>query len=328
MREYIIRRLLLVPLIMFGVSLLTFMAFRIIPGDAAVLICQFNCTPESLADIREELGLDEPWYQQYGEWLGVLKNDNGEFSGVFELDFGDSFFTKLPVSEELNRRLPVTLELMLMAMFLSVLLGIPPGVLSAVRPGSVPDLIARFTSVLWLSIPSFYLGILVITFGGKWFGWSPPNFGTGTTTGFFDDPWLNIQTFFWPSLVLAVAIAAVIMRLTRSSMLEVMRNDYIRTAWSKGLKERAVVWRHALKNAMIPVVTIIGLQVGALIGGSVIIELVFGLNGMGIYLLESILRRDLLVVQSLVLIFALTYVVVNLVVDLTYAWLDPRIRYS
>ena len=328
MREYIIRRLLLVPLIMFGVSLLTFMAFRIIPGDAAVLICQFNCTPESLTDIREELGLDEPWYQQYGEWLGVLKNDDGKFSGVLELDFGDSFFTKLPVSEELNRRLPVTLELMLMAMFLSVLLGIPPGVLSAVRPGSVSDLIARFTSVLWLSIPSFYLGILVITFGGKWFGWSPPNFGTGTTTGFFDDPWLNIQTFFWPALVLAVGIAAVIMRLTRSSMLEVMRNDYIRTAWSKGLKERAVVWRHALKNAMIPVVTIIGLQVGTLIGGSVIIESVFGLNGMGIYLLEGILRRDLLVVQSLVLIFAVSYVVVNLVVDLTYAWLDPRIRYS
>ena len=328
MREYIIRRLLLVPLIMFGVSLLTFMAFRIIPGDAAVLICQFNCTPESLADIREELGLDEPWYQQYGEWLGVLKNDDGEFSGVLELDFGDSFFTKLSVSEELNRRLPVTLELMLMAMFLSILLGIPPGVLSAVRPGSVSDLIARFTSVLWLSIPPFYLGILVITFGGKWFGWSPPNFGTGTTTGFFDDPWLNIQTFFWPSLVLAAGIAAVIMRLTRSSMLEVMRNDYIRTAWSKGLRERAVVWRHALKNAMIPVVTIIGLQVGALIGGSVIIEVVFGLNGMGIYLLEGILRRDLLVVQSLVLIFAVTYVVVNLVVDLTYAWLDPRIRYS
>ncbi len=328
MREYIIRRLLLVPLIMFGVSLLTFMAFRIIPGDAAVLICQFNCTPEVLRDIREDLGLDEPWYQQYGEWLGVLKNDDGELSGVLEADFGDSFFTKLPVSEELGRRLPVTLELMIMAMVLSILLGIPPGVLSAVRPGSFADLVARFTSVLWLSIPAFYLGILVITFGGKWFGWSPPNFGTGKTTGFLEDPWLNIQTFFWPALVLSVGIAAVLMRLTRSSMLEVMRNDYIRTAWSKGLKERAVVWRHALKNAMIPVVTILGLQVGALIGGSVIIESVFGLNGMGIYLLESILRRDLLVVQSLVLIFAVTHVLANLTVDLTYAWLDPRIRYG
>jgi peptide/nickel transport system permease protein len=232
------------------------------------------------------------------------------------------------VTEELERRLPVTLELMIMSMFLAVLLGIPPGVLSAVRPGSWLDGFMRFTSVLWLSIPSFYLGILLITFAANWFGWSPPNFATGTTVRFWDDPWVNIQTFFWPSLVLAVGIAAVIMRLTRSSMLEVMRNDYIRTAWSKGLRERAVVWRHALKNAMIPVVTIMGLQVGALIGGSVIIESVFGLNGMGIYLLEGILRRDLLVVQSLVLIFAVTYVIINLFVDLTYAWLDPRIRYS
>jgi len=146
--------------------------------------------------------------------------------------------------------------------------------------------------------------------------------------GFFEDPWLNVQTFFFPSLVLALGIAAVIMRLTRSSMLEVMGNDYIRTAWAKGLKERAVVWRHALKNAMIPVTTIIGLQIGALIGGSVIIESVFALNGIGIYLLEAILRRDLLVVQSLVLIFAMTYVIANLVVDIGYAWLDPRIHYG
>jgi peptide/nickel transport system permease protein len=328
MREYIIRRLLLIPLIMFGVSLLTFFAFRVIPGSAAEIFCGLECTPETISLIKEDLGLDEPWYQQYGEWLGVLKDDDGEFSGVLQGEFGASFFTKLTVTEELQRRLPVTLELMILSMFMAVLLGIPPGVLSAIRPGSVLDGFMRFTSVLWLSIPSFYLGILIITFGAKWFGWSPPNFATGTTVRFWEDPWINLQTFFWPSLVLAVGIAAVIMRLTRSSMLEVLRNDYIRTAWSKGLKERAVVWRHALKNAMIPVVTIMGLQVGALIGGAVIIESVFGLNGMGIYLLESILRRDLLVVQSLVLIFAVTYVIINLFVDLTYAWLDPRIRYS
>ena len=328
MREYIIRRLLLIVPIMFGVSLLTFFSFRVIPGDAATIICQFECNPENLKGIRGELGLDEAWYQQYVEWLGLLKDDDGKFNGVLEGKFGESFFTRLPVTEELGRRIPVTLQLMAMSMFLAVLLGIPPGVLSAVRPGAFLDLIARFTSVLWLSIPSFYLGILLITFGAKWFGWSPPNFATGTSVRPWDDPWVNFQTFFWPSLVLALGIAAVIMRLTRSSMLEVMRNDYIRTAWSKGLKERAVVWRHALKNAMIPVVTIMGLQVGALIGGSVIIESVFGLNGMGIYLLEGILRRDLLVVQSLVLIFAVTYVMINLFVDLTYAWLDPRIRYS
>lgn len=334
MREYIIRRLLLIVPIMLGVSFLTFATFRIIPGDAAVLMCGFSCTPETLHDIRGELGLDEPWYQQYGEWLGVLKNDNGKFDGVIEGNMGNSFFTKLPVSEELQRKYPVTLELMVMALILALILGIPAGVLSAVRPGTFLDMFTRFVSVLWLSIPSFYLGILIITFGVSWFGWTPPNFATGKAVTFIDviqgrgSLATNLETFFFPSLVLAVGIAAVIMRLTRSSMLEVMRNDYIRTAWSKGLRERSVVWRHALKNAMIPVATIIGLQVGALIGGSVIIESVFGLNGMGIYLLEAILRRDLLVVQSLVLIFATVYVLINLTVDIAYAWLDPRIRYG
>lgn len=318
MREYIFRRLLLVFPIMLGVSFLTFATFRIIPGDAAVLICRFECTPQVVEDIRHDLGLDKPWYEQYGEWLG----------GIFRGDLGESFFTKLPVTTELERRLPITLELMVMAIALSLLLGIPTGVLSAIRPGTPLDWLARFASVVWLSVPSFYLGILIITFGSIWFGWSPPQFGAGGTVSFFRDPWQNLQTFFPPSLVLALGISAVIMRLTRSSLLEVMRNDYIRTAWAKGLRERGVVWRHALKNAMIPVVTLIGLQLGALIGGSVIIESVFALNGIGVYLLQGILTRDLLVVQSLVLIFAVAYVVANLLVDVGYAWLDPRIRYG
>ena len=317
MRDYIIRRLLLIIPIMLGVSFLTYATFRVIPGDAAILICTFNCTPDTVRDIRHDLGLDRPFYEQYGDWLG----------NAFTGDLGESFFTKLPVTTELGRRLPVTAELMVMALLLSLVLGIPPGVLSAIRPSTVWDWIARFSSVLWLSVPSFYLGILIITFGAIWFGWTPPQFGMAYVS-FFDDPWINIQEFFFPSLVLALGIAAVIMRLTRSSMLEVMRNDYIRTAWSKGLRERTVVWRHALKNAMIPVITIIGLQIGALIGGSVIIESVFNLNGIGKYLLEAILRRDLLVVQSLVLIFAVTHVMANLLVDLGYAWLDPRIRYG
>lgn len=324
MREYIVRRLLLLVPIMIGVSFLTFATFRIIPGDAAVLICQFSCTEETLRDIRADLGLDKPFYEQYGEWL----------AGIPQGDLGESFFTRLPVSEELGRRLPVTVELMVMSMTLALLFGIPAGVFSAVRPGTPLDLLTRFASVLMLSVPSFFLGIIILVVGSAEFGWSPPNFGTGRAVTFIDvvkgngsliD---NLETFFFPSLVLAVGISAVIMRLTRSSMLEVMRNDYIRTAWSKGLRERAVVWRHALKNAMIPVATIIGLQVGALIGGSVIIESVFGLNGMGNYLLVAILSRDLLVVQSLVLLFAVVYVLINLFVDLLYAWLDPRIRYG
>jgi len=318
MRDYIIRRLLLLVPIMLGVSFLTFAMFRIIPGDAAVLICGFGCTDEVVEEIRQDKGLDRPWYEQYGDWLG----------GIVQGDFGESITeSELPVTTGLERRLPITGELVIMAIIFSLVLGIPPGVLSAIRPGTPLDFIARVASVLWLSIPSFWLGILVITFGLAWFGWTPPQFGRGYVP-FFDDPWINLQQFFFPSLVLALAIAAGIMRLTRSSMLEVLRNDYIRTAWSKGLRERTVVIRHALKNALIPVVTVVGLQVGALIGGAVLVERVFALNGVGFWVVEAVIRRDIFVVMSLTLIFALAYVLANLLVDIAYGWLDPRIRYA
>ena len=317
MRDYILRRLLLVVPIMLGVSLLTFFTFRVIPGDAAIVTCGLSCTPEVVEGLRHEFGLDQPWYEQYGNWV----------ADIFKGDLGHSFFTKVAVTKELDRRLPITGELLTMTIIFSVILGIPPGIVSAVRPGTPIDWIARVTSVLWLSVPSFYLGILIITFGVRWFDWTPPQFGVGYVP-FFDDPWVNLQQFIFPSLVLAVFSAAGIMRLTRSSMLEVLRNDYIRTAWSKGLRERTVIFRHALKNALIPVVTVVGLQVGALIGGSVIVESLFNLNGVGKYILEAILRRDLFVVQSLVLIFAATYVFANLFVDVAYAWLDPRIRFA
>ncbi len=318
MREYVVRRLLLIVPIIFGVSLLTFLAFQVIPGDPALFVCGFGCTPETLQGIRGELGLDKSLPVQYKDWV----------AGVVQGDLGHSYLTKLPVSTELGRRFPITLELLVLALILSIALGIPPGIFSAVRPGTIVDLLVRLVSVFWLSVPSFYIAILIITFGATWFGWSPPNFATGKAVGFFSDPVKNMETFLPPAFVLSVGIAAVIMRLTRSSMLEVMRNDYIRTAYSKGLRERAVVWRHALKNAMIPVATIIGLQIGGLIGGSVLVESIFGLNGMGSYLIVSIGTRDIQVVEALVLIFALTYVVVNLLVDLSYAWLDPRIHYG
>lgn len=318
MRDFIIRRLMLLPLIILGVSFITFLVFRVIPGDAAVFVCGFQCTPEVLEDVRQELGLNKPWYEQYAEWL----------TGIPQGDLGTSFHTKLPVNTELERKYPVTMELLVLSLLISLLLGIPGGILSAVRPGSIIDFVVRLLSVFWLSIPSFYLAILIITFGAAWFGWSPENFATGKAASITDDPITNLKTYIPPAFVLSVGIAAVIMRLTRSSMLEVMRNDYIRTAYSKGLRERAVVWRHALKNAMIPVITIVGLQVGGLIGGSILVESVFALNGIGYYLLSSIVTRDLPVVQSLVLIFSLAYVVINLVVDVSYAWLDPRIRYG
>jgi peptide/nickel transport system permease protein len=319
MREYIIRRLLLIVPIMVGVSFLTYATFSIIPGDAAVLICQFDCNDENLAAIRADLGLDRPFLVQYFDWL----------FNAFQGDLGESFhYRGVTVVSELERRLPITLELMVLSLGFALLLGIPPGVLSAIRSGTLADLASRFISVVWLSVPNFYLAIIAISFGFNWFGWVPPNFGSTGYVEITEDPIKNLEIMLLPSFILSLSIAAVIMRLTRSAMLEVMRNDYIRTAWSKGLRERAVVWRHALKNAMIPVLTIVGLQVGALIGGAVLIESVFGLNGIGVYLLEAILRRDLLVVQSLVLLFAITYVVINLAVDLAYAWLDPRIRYG
>ena len=318
MRDYVIRRLLILPLIMIGVSFLTFAVFRFIPGNACVLEQGFGATPETIAACEEAHGLDRAWYVQYVDWL----------DGIPQGDFGTSLTeSDQPVKEELKHRLPITIELMLLTLTFAIILGIPPGILSAIRSGSAADYGSRFVSVLWLSIPNFYLGILIITFASIWGGWTPPQFEVSYVS-FFDDPLTNLEEFLLPSLVLSLGIAAVLMRLTRSAMLEVMRNDYIRTAWSKGLRERTVVWRHALKNALIPVVTVLGLQIGALIGGAVLIESVFNLNGVGKYLFEAIARRDFFVVQSLVLIFAFTYVICNLFVDIAYAWLDPRIHYG
>jgi peptide/nickel transport system permease protein len=317
MREFILRRLLLLPFIMVGVTFLTFAMFRLIPGDAATFVCGITATPECIEDVRKSYGLDDPWYEQYGRWLW----------GAVRGDFGESFFTKLSVTTEMERRLPVTAELLVMTTLFSLLIGVPAGVITAIRPNTWFDWLARVVSVVWLSVPGFWLGVLVVTFGVIWFDWAPPQFGRGYVP-FFDDPWINLQQFFFPSFVMALAIAAGIMRLTRSSLLEVLRNDYIRTAWAKGLRERTVVVRHALKNAMIPVTTVLGLQIGALLGGTVVMESVFNLNGVGKYILEAIILRDILVVQGVVLFFAAAYVIANLAVDVAYAWLDPRIRYA
>ena len=316
MRQYIARRLLLLIPIMLGVSFLTFAAFRIIPGDATHFICQY-CPEDQRQLLRQELGLDRSFVSQYADWLG----------GLFTGDFGRSYFTHLPVTTELERRLPITLELMALTVLLSLLLGVPLGVISALRANTPFDWLARFVGVLWLSVPSFYTATLAIVFGLLWFGWTPPQFGAGYVT-FFDDPLTNLEEFFLPALILAFSSAGIIMRLTRSSMLEVMRDDYIRTAWAKGLRERSIVWRHALKNALLPVLTVIGLEIGGLIGGAVIMETIFGLNGVGVYILQAVITRDILVVQTMALLFAAVYVLLNLLVDIGYAWLDPRIRYT
>jgi peptide/nickel transport system permease protein len=245
MRDYIIRRLLILVPVMIGVSLLTFALFNIIPGDACVLRLGFGSTPETLEDCREQHGLNEPLFpislnsdlpivhignSQYGDWLTDI---------VVHQDLGQSLAEGgAKVSTELERRLPITIQLMIMTIIFALVLGILPGMLSAMRPNTPLDWVARMLSVLWLSIPSFYLAILMITFGLLWFGWTPPQFGRGYVP-FTEDPWVNLQEFFFPSLVLSVGIAAVIMRLTRSAMLEVLRNDYIRTACRLALSSAA-----------------------------------------------------------------------------------------
>jgi len=316
MRQYIARRLLLLIPMMLGVSFLTFAAFRIIPGDATHFICPY-CPEDQRALLRHELGIDRSFFAQYWHWL----------KGLFTLDFGESYFTRLPVTTELERRLPVTLELMALTVVFSLVLGVPLGIISAIRANTPLDWLARFVGVLWLSVPSFYTATLAIVFGLLWFGWTPPQFGVGYVSP-FEDPLTNLEEFFLPALILAFGSAGFIMRLTRSSMLEVMRNDYIRTAWAKGLRERSVVWRHAMKNALMPVLTVIGLEIGGLIGGAVIMESIFGLQGVGMYILTAVITRDILVVQTMALLFAAVYVLLNLLVDVGYAWLDPRIRYT
>jgi len=333
MRQYILRRLLLVLPMMAGVSFLTFLAFRIIPGDVVDIHCGFQCDEETRNALRHEFGLDRPWYQQYGDWLwDIVEPELHEVAGPIEvplprLDLGESFRGHLAVTTELDRRLPITIELMVMTLIFTAVLGVPLGIFSAIRPGTAYDAAARFITILWLSVPGFYVGTLVVIFGFRWLGWLPPQFATGYTP-FFDDPLTNLEQFVVPSLVLALGSAGLIMRLTRSSMLEVMRNDYIRTAWSKGLRERSVIWRHALKNALIPVVTVLGLEAGGLLGGAVLIETIFALNGLGVYVVQAVLTRELLVVQAMAFIFAFVYVLTNLTVDILYAWLDPRIRYA
>lgn len=315
MRAYILRRLLLLVPIMLGISIATFLLFAVIPGDAAALICGQSGTPECVERVRQDLGLDRPLLVRYGDWLGDM----------FHGDFGTSVHGSYSLVTELRHRAPVTLELLIMTMVIAVALGVPAGTISALRPNTPLDWVVRFISVLGLSVPNFFLGTILILLPLIWFDWTPPLAGY---TPFFRDPGENLLQFIFPALALGMAIAAGLMRITRSSLLEVLGNDYIRTAWSKGLRERTIVTRHALKNAMIPVVTVLGLYIGGLIGGAVILEMIFGLPGLGRLALEAILLRDYPIVQGLTLISAAVFVLINLAVDLVYAWFDPRIRYA
>jgi peptide/nickel transport system permease protein len=316
MYKYVIRRLLLsVPVLLLS-SLIVFGLMRVMPGDALTALMgeSGNVSAKDLKKLRMDLGLDRPYYQQYGIWLWQMVS----------LNPGYSIFTNEPIPVALKKAIPVTLELAALAIILGLAIAIPVGVLSATRQDTASDYVGRVVAVSGLSIPDFWLGTLVITFAAIWFNWIPP---IGYVS-LWDSPWKNLQQFLLPAAILGFRLSAATMRMTRSTVLEVLREDYVRTAWAKGLAGKVVVYKHALKNALIPVITIIGGQLGVLLAGTVVVETIFALPGMGRLTVEAILYRDYPIVQTNVMLVAATLVTLNLVVDLTYAWLDPRIRYS
>lgn len=315
MTKYLVQRLVLAIPTIFLVTLGVFLLVRVVPGDVATLRLAADATEEEIFRFRQEHGLTDPVAVQYLKWVG----------NALRGDLGDSFWERRPVTQIVVERFPVTLQLAIMAMALAITVGIPLGILSAVKQDSAADQIARFFAVLFIAIPAFWLAILLILIPTIWFGWKPP---TGGYLHLWEDPLWNIWAMFWPALVVSASSLALTLRLTRSSMLEVMRQDYIRTARAKGLNSRAVLNRHALRNALIPVVTILGLQLAVLLGGSVIAEQVFVIPGMGRSLLGAIFQRDYPLIQAYVLLFALVYIVLNLAVDVLYSVIDPRIRYG
>ena len=317
MRAYTLRRLLALLPTLFIASLIVFVTVRMIPGDVIdLMLSQNDISADKLSrdQLTAALGLDRPMLEQYLLWVYAM---------LFRGDLGTSLWQGTPVTEMLLARLPVTFELGLLALLVALALALPIGIYSAIRQDSAGDFVARSFAILLLAVPSFWLGTMVMVFPSIWWGWSPEVHHVK----FFDDPVQNVKQMMVPAAVLGAALAAVTMRMTRTMMLEVLRQDYIRTAWAKGLNERLVVMRHALRNALIPVVTLIGLQAPLLIGGAVIIEQIFVIPGMGLLLLEAVTQRDYPVIAGVFLVVGVAVMLINLVVDLSYGLLDPRVRH-
>ena len=330
MRAYIIRRLLLTFPTLFIVSFVIFVVIRFMPGDIVDAeisqMQEIGVSQASLEEAREELmkkyGLDVPIYAQYGRWIGAYPQADGTVSGLLQGDFGTSFRRHTPVLRDIAIRWPVTLELGLIAFVIANLISLPIGVYSALRQDTVSDYLVRSFAIMCMAVPSFWLGTMIVVFPSLWWGYSPPIM----YTRLIEDPLENLEMFFIPAVVLGLAMTGGTMRMTRTMMLEVLRQDYVRTAWAKGLKERAVVMRHAIKNAFIPVITLIGYTLPVMIGGAVIIEQIFSLPGMGRLLVDATLTRDYTVVSGIMLVFGLGMVLINLAVDLTYGFLNPKVR--
>ncbi len=317
MISYLIKRLILIIPTFIFITLIVFLSIRLVPGSVIDLI---EADMAGVGDIdrekiRQIMGLDVPAHIQYVRWLGNI---------VLHGDFGDSIWKGVPVVEEMKARLPVSIELGILGIIVGLTIAVPIGVYSAVRQDTVGDYVTRSFAILCIAIPNFWLGTMIMVYPSIWWDWTPPL----EYIPFFENPGKNLLQFIVPAITLGAALAGITMRMTRTMMLEVLRQDYIRTAWSKGLKERIIIMRHAMKNAMIPVVTFVGLFLPVLIGGTVIIEKIFALPGMGRLVLEAISRRDYGIVSGVMFFMAITILLINLLVDLTYAYLDPRIRYK
>ena len=314
MGKYVLRRLLMLVPTLLGMSALIFLMLRLLPGDIVDIIIGGDPQADDAArqKLREAMGLTDPIPVQYVRWLGDLLTG----------DPGTSLRSGKPVGELLLRSLPVTIELAVLAVAMATVVAIPLGVISAVRRDTGLDFSSRVAGLVGLSLPSFWIATLALLFTSKVFGWTP----SIRYVSPLDDPWGNLQQFAMPSFALAIQLMAIIMRMTRTTMLEVLGQDYVRTARAKGLRDRIVVFRHALRNALIPVITVIGFQLGALMGTSAIVEVIFGLNGIGYTLLQAIFNRDYPLVQAAVLYLAVVFVLINLIVDVMYVYLDPRIK--
>lgn len=305
-------RILSVIPVLAGIVVITFLALRLVPGDVVYVILNEYYDPEVAAQLRTLFGLDLPIHEQFAQWIG----------GILRGDLGESLRTGRPVIDEIARRFPATLELTLGALLLSLVIAIPVGVFSATRRNSFGDLVARVVSLIGLSIPNFFLGILLILLFAVTLNWVPAGGYTPAETDFG----AHVSHLILPIITLGTSMAAVTMRMTRSAMLEVLRQDYVRTAHAKGLLQRDVTLTHALRNALVPVVTVVGIQVGSLLGGTVVVERIFSWPGLGTLIVDAILQRDYPLVQAGVMFLALFFVLANLLVDVLYLYLNPRLR--
>ena len=335
MRTYMIRRLLLIIPTLLILSLLVFLSVRFIPGDTIdAMTSTLRGMGGGRSDIDREalehlLGLDVPVHVQYGRWMGVLPTPHpytGEshFKGILQGTFGESLVGDWMIEDGIVERLPVTIELGVLAIVIGLVIALPVGIYSAMRQDTAADYAGRSIAIIGMATPNFWLALLVMIYPALWWNWSPPM----EYIPFVEDPLGNLGMFIIPSLILGTAGAAGTMRLTRTMMLEVLRQDYIRTAWAKGLKERVVIMRHAVKNAFIPVVTVVGMELPMLVGGAVIIENVFNLPGLGRLFVDALADRNYPVISGVNLVFGIAVMGANLVTDLIYPYLDPRVRYS